>query len=536
MAKKNNKGFSLIEIVIAIAILTLLLTPIIKQFAQTMKVSRQAKEQQYVNEEAVFALEEAQVTPEKEFEASCISYVADNPGSTFSTSTDAVSCELVDINGAAVSIVDDEGNPVLDSTGAETDMVQYAVNKYSIGNIEIGSRNTAFDKVVTIDNLATQIRGYKTELTDKGLSIKYNIPKDQVPVGYTLTNEGCAVKRDGNGNVISVVVEETDFIGNPNDTNLGNMQNLDYETVAMINGTAANFDVQAETTLFSKAMDALKEIDYAAWEQGMLHNQGKSVLDDADYYPNMQKLTKIFVDDITEADGTTSYLVKVDVFYNCNFTLYNNPANYREANLTFNVFTQKFNTEKCPDIYFEYQPFMNEITGSAGSYNVNYAENDYILIDSYVEGVKLYLYKPFLDAENMSQNKTENDYNQESAYEYTTNVAGVNKRVKIHVAKAHNDIKNVNIFTNIYAFDLPGYRQFYVDALAFKPTFNSVVSDDPAYASSVKQSYDMNLIKPISQDTRYDDRLRTVTVTMVPVNEAPTTANSVTLSGAKGEK
>ena len=85
MAKNNNKGFSLIEIVIAMAVLTLLLTPIIKQFAQTMKVSRQAKEQQYINEEASFSLEEGQTTPYdkdgnlKEYEAKYIQLVNDNP-------------------------------------------------------------------------------------------------------------------------------------------------------------------------------------------------------------------------------------------------------------------------------------------------------------------------------------------------------------------------------------------------------------------------------------------------------------------------
>ena len=43
MAKTNNKGFTLIEIVIAVAILSVLLTPILKQFANTLETSRKAK-------------------------------------------------------------------------------------------------------------------------------------------------------------------------------------------------------------------------------------------------------------------------------------------------------------------------------------------------------------------------------------------------------------------------------------------------------------------------------------------------------------
>lgn len=46
MAKNKNKGFTVVEIVIAIAILTLLLTPIVEQLAQTMRTNRIAKEQQ----------------------------------------------------------------------------------------------------------------------------------------------------------------------------------------------------------------------------------------------------------------------------------------------------------------------------------------------------------------------------------------------------------------------------------------------------------------------------------------------------------
>ena len=50
MAKTNNKGFTLIEIVIAVAILSVLLTPILKQFANTLETSRKAKALQEVNE------------------------------------------------------------------------------------------------------------------------------------------------------------------------------------------------------------------------------------------------------------------------------------------------------------------------------------------------------------------------------------------------------------------------------------------------------------------------------------------------------
>ena len=52
MAKKKNSGFSLIEVVIAVAILGLLITPILTQIVQTSNTSRKAKERQAAVENA----------------------------------------------------------------------------------------------------------------------------------------------------------------------------------------------------------------------------------------------------------------------------------------------------------------------------------------------------------------------------------------------------------------------------------------------------------------------------------------------------
>lgn len=567
MAKNNNKGFSLIEIVIAMAVLTLLLTPIIKQFAQTMKVSRQAKEQQYINEEASFSLEEGQTTPYdkdgnlKEYEAKYIQLVNDNPELQFTTSTNAVNCTLVNEVGMPLSIADESGNLMVDEHGNTINHVEYKVDTFELKNLEIGPENSLYNRVMTVDNLATEIRGCRDPFSDDGFAIKYNILPADVPTGYTLTNEGSAVIRDDNGNVISVVVEKTKYVGNPNNTNLGNMQDLDYEKVAMINGTATNFDDQAEKALFSMAMDKLKEINYEEWENGMLHSSGDNILRQHGYEPSMTKLTKIYVADNAEPDGTTSYTIKADVFYYCSYTL---DGEFAEAQLSYNVFAQTFKTEKCPDIYFEYQPFVVEMAESGlGSYDVTYAADDFILIDNYVETeedgepkVKLYIYKPHLDAINVASGTTINDYEKKDNYTYTTIAPSaddlaseaaykqflLDNSVAIHVAKANDSVSNVKIFTNLNTEDNGDQSQFFDDADAFG-SFTFVKSDNTAFASSPKVDFDKALIKPISEDTRYDDRLRTVTITLIPIetddagNEVVRDdANTVILTGPKGEK
>ena len=63
MVRKKNKGFSLIEVVVAVAILTLLISPILAQVIQTLSVSAAAKEKQYAVENAEYVLNYIQETP-----------------------------------------------------------------------------------------------------------------------------------------------------------------------------------------------------------------------------------------------------------------------------------------------------------------------------------------------------------------------------------------------------------------------------------------------------------------------------------------
>ena len=78
MAKTNNKGFSLIEIIIAVAILSILLTPIIKQFANSLETGRKAKALQEANETAVREVEEFQSFSkeklDKKYPGKCVEY------------------------------------------------------------------------------------------------------------------------------------------------------------------------------------------------------------------------------------------------------------------------------------------------------------------------------------------------------------------------------------------------------------------------------------------------------------------------------
>ena len=62
-AGMNNRGFSLVEVIIAVAVLTILMAPIIQQIIQTLSTSAKAKERQYATENAEYVLNYFQETP-----------------------------------------------------------------------------------------------------------------------------------------------------------------------------------------------------------------------------------------------------------------------------------------------------------------------------------------------------------------------------------------------------------------------------------------------------------------------------------------
>lgn len=510
MAKNNNKGFSLIEIVIAIAILTLLLTPIVRQLSQTMETSRKAKEQQYANENAVYELERVQRIPIEELDNEIAPDIEER------------TCLMVDSGGTVV------------------DNVPYNVSIYDYGNVELGPKNSEYRKQVMLDDLSNKIRASDTN-APVYYKIGYSYTKDDLAAfpDYILTNEGSLVHYDADGFIDMVVCEVADKVDDPNDVNLGNMHDLDNRKVAMINGTASNFDAQAETKFYSMAMDRLKKLDYESWQQALLHAENDGILNQYAY--SIEKLTKIYVDELQELDGTKYYLVKADVYYSNKYTIHGSKESQSFNDvISYNVFSQKFYTDKCPDIYFEYQPYTENITGKIadGTYAVTYASDDYILVDNYVEDVKLYLYKPFNDQLNKSMNIGEDKYEKNTTYTYyTTKAAYDNKStsgiVNVHLGKADTSVKNMSIYTNLKIDD-----QFTCDTFSTK--FVDIKSDRAGVAGTREKFLDEELIdgktvrylNQIADDVRKENRLYTVTVTLTPDYEGN---NTVSLTGAKGE-
>lgn len=527
MAKNKNKGFTLIEIIIAIAILTVLLVPIMRQFTQTLETSRKAKELQYINENAAYVLEMSQRTDlSKIASGSDAADVADDIKINTITKYPAITCEVYDVNGASV------------------DDVQYAATHYVLNDAKLGAKRHVYGREVITDDLSVKLAA--KDVSGQGYKVAYGMTDAELanfPPSFELTNEGSIVQYDSNGFVTAIACNTVDTVNNPNDTNLGNMQDLDVTKVAIIPGTAQSFDAQAESQFFSITMDKLKQVDPASWEQAMMHESNDSILNTVAYANSLQKITKIYIDKNdcgTSDESDDYYIVKADVYYHSAYSIASLIGNGQSASidetLSYNVFSQKFYTNRCPDIYFEYQPYATEHTNA----NVRYIANDDIIIDNFVENVnpdgtpgspvKLYLYKPTAD-----QSKT--IYGTGDPHVYYMSQSGTAK-VKINIYKANSDVKPVDIYTNLYKTTDTGAKeidhdQFSVDA---RTIISGVKTDSPTHnLNTIRVNFDYSSIKLLEEDTRYADRLLTVTVKLTPKDTDNNMVSQIKLTGAKGE-
>ena len=388
MAKNNNKGFSLIEVVIAIAILTLLLTPIVNQFAQTLRVNRQAKEQQEANESAYFELEQFQRGELADIKKAYAGHYTEH---------NSMPVKLWDVS--TYGEIDTSSKPLT-----------YTVYEFDLDTLKLGTKKTEYDNKVFLDDLSNKVRDYGGDTAANHYKIAYQLTDADLAhfSGFELTNEGTIVKKDTNGFITDVVVTNGAYVKNPNEVNLGNVHNLKKDEVALVLGGTSNFDEQARNALFSMAMLKLKEESPADWEQAMKHSEGESVFTlktpgGANYVnldmDSQKRCIRVHCskDDKPEPQPD-EYVVKVDVYYEYPFSIYGKSFN---EPIHFNVFSQRFKTETCPEIYLEYQPFTG--LDPSGSSDVTYAKEDFILIDNSVDESRLYLYKPKWDQRNATQ-------------------------------------------------------------------------------------------------------------------------------------
>jgi prepilin-type N-terminal cleavage/methylation domain-containing protein len=577
MTKNRNKGFSLIEVIIGVAVLTILITPVVKQLAQTMRTNRLAKEQQYANESATNVLEYAQKTSFNDLKVTTSSsddgvYVTD-----VSEKKDR-KCDIYIFDTSTGAINPISSYASSKTTGGSELTVAYSTRTYKMNDVKLGSRRTEYTRTLILDDLSNKISEVtynNTSGTDTfGLQVYYYDSSDPLSVkadisgdstsGLAYTSEGSIVSyaTDSDGEtyingIVCVKKSSGKAVSDPNESPLGSMHDLVSTQVALVNGDITNYDTQAESDLYAAAMAYLKVYNTDAYDSILNSKVDVNVLSTNGYLSNLKKSVTITIDQgVSKTNAKPYYLIKVDVHYTSKPNLNDEKQN---VELDYNVFSQRFyytdtgdpeTTATVPAVYIEYQPFAID--------GVNYSADEYIYIKNYVDNAVVYLYQPAKDLTYAQSTGSSLDKNsvESASGSYSSNGTDV----KLHINKIDStsgskttDNKRTYIYTNLVKTktdDTTGATISYVDTDS-QFDLNTINLSDAIYSSTEYSAFEyVNptdteyndsksaggkkaylYLKSIQDDKVNNDRLYTATVVVAPKTES---VNSVTLTGAKG--
>lgn len=485
MAKKNNKGFGLIEIVIAIAVFVMLVVPIINQLATSMSLSKRSRTTQLTSEYGQYLME----------------YVKSIP--------------LADI-GKGDNLFDGENKlsvKSLEST-EEVELDNGVKAQYTTMSYEIKKA----DAVKLPGGISTYYADITLDTKEYALSEQgYRIATDAEKKDASITK----YKEEGTDTEYVQDTVKTD----PNKVNVGSMTNLNNQAVAIIPGSTSNFDKTAANTIFTLKADKLKEKDEEKWEQLMY---GVSNFTDFDS-DTVNKITTI---KIKKSGGIIkTYTVSCELLYQ------DQPksSDYKVPDQKYNVYQQIFKGDNgVPKIYLMYNPCI---------YNGEYLEKDHVVLE--LEGfdaddkVKLYLIETtsYL-SENIKEVMDKNSIPYTTSLKEKTLNKGtpdektvyslIDTNVNEEGSRAHREdivtcfnakgdyVDNYEVYTNVALTNINDYDPF-----------NGYKAPGTQSGGTIEHK-----VKSLADDAEYRGRLYTVTVKLYDAKDDAVVGTYIGTRGA----
>lgn len=348
MTKKNNKGFSLIEVIIAVAVFAILIVPLTSQLISAVNINKKSTKKQYAIDKAEQIMESFK---------------------TADISSSAISIPDGNSTGSYNFTCTSETTKTTDNEIAGIKKVNYTVKTYTCNDISIGGNYAKYGCTVTVSDLAQQVAA----------------------LGYIWDPETGDAKVDENGDYVKIT------------SSVGTVRTLDNKQVAIIAGATYtgdvgtadgnNLDNQASAYFKDQKTELLKS--HTVQYNQMLSSDGDEFWKNDEF----SKTTTIKV----SKTANNKYRVQCIVKYVDKTTIgvikseYENNTNnvYKPASANGEGVVYQNDYDKLPPIYLLYVPATS---------NGIYVNRDYVNIDTNAldadEKAKIYIFQTVADIDD----------------------------------------------------------------------------------------------------------------------------------------
>lgn len=388
MQKNKNNGFSMVEIIISVAIFSILIIPIISGIISSLKNTTNAKTLQLRNEFAENVMEYVKTDSldnilSGEYLGSAGSYVSDA-----SSKAATVSATFYTANGIKY---DSSLNDIYDQLHAEG------------SNIYI--KETAYDNGQSYGTPSYKRFPYEEYLVSG--KVKVGPEHDTYAYKLLLTNEAYAKAEQDSADALG----NTSYI-NPNNSSFGVVEDIDYQKIALINGTIANYDSSVSNAFLSRKIEALKAVNPDWYD--IYTNQTS----DPDLFPGDTVTRRIVI--YVSGSYQGGYHVKCKLIYHDNCESRADVRNYLKTNGADTIEYEPFQYDypaktALPNIYLMYNVCV---------YNNMYSPHDYIIVD--ISGVTDYQETVNLQGDVLAVNRPINVFIVETAAQIDTALLDAN--------------------------------------------------------------------------------------------------------------
>lgn len=462
--KKNNRGVSLIEILIAVVVFTICITPIVSQLMIGLRISKKADDQQAATDYAKSIAETVkQMELSDEYSDAQLFQMADDfqmDSLTYSNSYYSVKAD-----GSAGTVIP-EGSKLITAGGS-----------YPSVTAMYQAVNTANEVVGTSPEAV--VRQYQFTGTAEVDNREYEVQIDMDTLPYALS----ALNSTSNYDLNAV--------------NLGNLSSLDASTTAIITD-ASNYDAPVSVSFFNAVISSLENSgnEEDAMLAVQLKNGTRSLNDSA------TKTIYIEVNEVTSDPNGYKYQVICKLVYDNSYisTYFDVPTS--ASHIEYEVHNQLY--KELPDVYLMYNQFL---------YNKNYGDDDIQVVNNLsAETAKIYVVRTVDTSANVSDVVSPESGDALLPYELipgetTQDRDGKSGANYMYITK-FTVTENVEIYTNI------PLTQSSPTGTEVSNITNGAVSRLTKISTNTTES----VVKPLEEDERYSEQGRIYNIVITLTN------------------